>query len=297
MARGADSVRPADGELYRGLSRLIPGERVVLPYGLEVGFDKTTHLLFPAAVRYVDLGSDWLVAGVADDAVNVLRVKAAARGFAGETNLSVVCEDGAFYSFNVRYAEEPRKLSVEMRDFLSGELFGGGRLPSNRAEVRLRELGRNGPSLVGLILRTIHERNERAVRHVGAKAFGMRLRLRGLYAHGGLLYFHLRVDNETRLPFEVDFVSFRVVDRVVARRVAMQEVALSPLRSYGGSLRVEGRSTVRMVLAFDQFSLSEDKQLEVGLYERNGGRRLVFHLQAEDLLRARAIGGLKLDWR
>lgn len=47
----------SSGTLYQGLSRSVPNARVVLPYGLEVTFDKTTHLIFPAPIRYVDLGS------------------------------------------------------------------------------------------------------------------------------------------------------------------------------------------------------------------------------------------------
>ena len=70
-----------------------------MPYGLEVTFEKTVHLIFPAAIRYVDLGSQNIIAGKADDAENVLRVKAAVREFE-ETNMSVICEDGSFYAFS-----------------------------------------------------------------------------------------------------------------------------------------------------------------------------------------------------
>ena len=90
----------SSGDLYQGFSRSIPNGRVVLPYGLEVSFEKTTHLIFPSPVRYVDLGSQNIIAGKAEDAENVLRVKAAVREFETETNMSVICEDGSFYAFS-----------------------------------------------------------------------------------------------------------------------------------------------------------------------------------------------------
>ena len=65
-----------DGDLYHGLTRKLTFDRMVPPYGLEVTYDKTTHIIFPSAVRYVDLGSPNLVAGKADGAENVIRVKA-----------------------------------------------------------------------------------------------------------------------------------------------------------------------------------------------------------------------------
>ena len=115
--RAQTGYRPlSTGDLYQGMSKTIPTGRVVLPYGLEVTFDKTSHLIFPSAIRYVDLGSNKLIAGKAEDAENVLRVKAAVRDFETETNMSVICEDGSFYAFNVKYAEEPEKLSVEMAE-------------------------------------------------------------------------------------------------------------------------------------------------------------------------------------
>ena len=43
-----------DGDLYHGLSRKLTFDRMIPPYGLEVTYDKTTHIIFPSAVRYVD---------------------------------------------------------------------------------------------------------------------------------------------------------------------------------------------------------------------------------------------------
>ena len=171
FATSTDTLRTqmrSTGDLYQGMSRAIPNGRMVVPYGLEVTFDKTTHLIFPAAICYVDLGSNNLIAGKAEGAENVLRVKAAVRDFETETNLSVICDDGSLYSFNVKYADEPEKLSVEMADFLSQS---DGRLPANRADIYFKELGRESPMLVKLLMKTIKQSNRRTIRHIGARQF------------------------------------------------------------------------------------------------------------------------------
>ena len=90
-----------DGDLYHGLTKKLTFDRMIPPHGLEVTYDKTVHVIFPAAVRYVDLGSPNLIAGKADGAENVIRVKATVRDFRTETNMSVITEDGSFYTFNV----------------------------------------------------------------------------------------------------------------------------------------------------------------------------------------------------
>ena len=283
----------SSGDLYQGMSRSIPNGRVVLPYGLEVTFEKTVHLIFPAAIRYVDLGSQNIIAGKADDAENVLRVKAAVREFETETNMSVICEDGSFYVFNVKYADEPKKLSMEMKDFLAPT---EGRLPSNRADIYFKELGSESPILVKLIMKSIYQNDKRIIKHVGAKQFGMRFLLRGLYAHNGLLYFHVRMDNESNMPYAVDFITFKVVDKKVAKHTAIQERILQPLRAFHQVMWIGAGRSERIVFALEQFTLSEDKQLEVTLYERNGSRTLTFYLEPEDFLLTKKIDNLKLKW-
>ena len=116
---------------------MFPTLELSCPYGLEVTFDKTTHLIFPAPIRYVDLGSQTSLPA-SGGCGNVLRIKAAVQDFETETNLSVICEDGSFYAFNVKYAAEPEKLNIEMQDFLAPT---AGRLPSNRSDIYFKELG------------------------------------------------------------------------------------------------------------------------------------------------------------
>ena len=92
--------KEADGDLYHGLTKKLTFDRMVPPHGLEVTYDKTVHVIFPSEVRYVDLGSPDLIAGKADGAENVIRVKATVRNFPNETNMSVITEDGSFYTFS-----------------------------------------------------------------------------------------------------------------------------------------------------------------------------------------------------
>ena len=73
----------------------------IIPYWLSVTYDKTSHMIFPSKIRYVDLGSEYLIASKAEGLDNVLRIKASVRNFESETNFSVITEDGKFYNFDV----------------------------------------------------------------------------------------------------------------------------------------------------------------------------------------------------
>ena len=218
--------KPSTGDLYDGLTRPLTFNRVIPPYALEVTFSKTVHVIFPSAIRYVDLGSSDLLAAKADGTENVLRVKAALRDFSRESNLSVITEDGAYYSFNVKYADEPVKLSVEMADFLhGGEAVNR---PNNALDIYLQELGCESPLLVKLIMQSIYKNDRREIKHIGCKRFGVQYLLKGIYVHNDLLYFHLQLKNSSNVPFNVDYLTFKITDKKVAKRTAIQEQAYGP---------------------------------------------------------------------
>lgn len=281
-----------DGDLYHGLTRKLTFDRMVPPYGLEVTYDKTTHIIFPSAVRYVDLGSPNLVAGKADGAENVIRVKAVVKNFRDETNMSVITESGSFYTFNVKYADEPLLLNIEMKDFI----HDGSKVnrPNNALDIYLKELGSESPKLVQLINKSIHKENKRHVKHIGSKAFGIQYLLRGIYTHNGLLYFHTQVRNQSNVPFEVDFVTFKIVDKKVMKRTAIQEQIVFPLRAYNYATLVAGNKDERTVFTFDKFTIPAGKVLVVELNEKSGGRHQSFTVESEDIVRAKVINELKV---
>lgn len=281
-----------DGDLYHGLTRKLTFDRMVPPYGLEVTYDKTTHIIFPSSIRYVDLGSPNLVAGKADGAENVIRVKAVVKNFRDETNMSVITESGSFYTFNVKYADEPLLLNIEMKDFI----HDGSKVnrPNNALDIYLKELGSESPKLVQLINKSIHKENKRHVKHIGSKAFGIQYLLRGIYTHNGLLYFHTQIRNQSNVPFEVDFITFKIVDKKVMKHTAIQEQVIFPLRAHNYATVVAGNKDERTVFTFDKFTIPADKVLVVELNEKSGGRHQSFTVESEDIVRAKVINELKV---
>jgi conjugative transposon TraN protein len=283
---------PSSGDLYNGLTRPVTFDRMIPPYGLEITFSKTVHIIFPDAVRYVDLGSSDLIAGKADGVENVLRVKAAARDFSTETNMAVITDDGSYYTFNVKYSDEPQKLNIEMKDFIhDGEVVNR---PNNAQEIYLTELGKESPLLVKLIMNSIYKNDRREIKHIGSKRFGIQFILKGIYSHNGLLYFHTQVKNSSNVPFNVDFVTFKIVDKKVAKRTAIQETVITPLRAHNFAMQIDGRRDQRTVFTLPKFTIPDDKQLIIELNEKEGGRHQSFVVENNDLVRARVINELEV---
>jgi conjugative transposon TraN protein len=279
----APKGQPSTGDLYNGLTRKIEYDRMIPPYGIEVSFNKTVHIIFPTAVSYVDLGSSNIIAGKADGSENVIRVKAAVQGFERETNFSVITDDGSFYSFNVKYADEPEKLNVEMKDFIhDGEAVNR---PNNSLDIYMKELGNESPKVVNLIMKSIYKSDKREIKHIGSKRFSIQLLLKGIYTYNDFLYFHIQTKNASQVPFDVDFIRIKIVDKKIAKRTAIQEQVIYPVRAYRYDVRIPGKKSERTVFALPKFTIPDGKHLIVELYEKNGGRHQRFTVENEDIVR------------
>ena len=192
----------------------------------------------------------------------------------------------------MKYVDEPLLLNIEMCDFIhDGEAVNR---PNNAMDIYLTELENESPRLVRLIMKSVYRDDKRRIRHIGSKRFGVQFLLKGLYTHGDLLYFHTEVKNGTHVPFDVDFVSFKIVDKKIMKRIAMQEQAVYPLRAYHYITRVDGKKKERSVFALPKFTLPDDKKLVVELAEKQGGRHQEFEVESEDLVRAETINELRV---
>jgi len=233
----------------KGITKEISNDRVIPSYNLEVTFDKTVHVIFPSAVQYIDLGSGNIIAGKAESAENVVRIKASVKGFENETNFSVITDEGSFYSFNVKYANEPQKLNIEMQDFIHDGATVNR--PNNSMDIYLSQLGNESPKEVNMAMKSIYKNNKKEIKNIESKRFGVQFLLKGIYIQNDLLYFHTEIKNSSNVPFDLDFIRWKIIDKKVAKRTAIQETVIEPVRALHFVTRIQGSSSERTVFAMN----------------------------------------------
>ena len=111
--------------------------------------------------------------------------------------MSVITEDGNFYIQRQSMPTSRCCWNVEMCDFIHD--WESVNRPNNAMEIYLQELAGSRPRLVRLIMKSVYGQDKRKVKHIGSKRFGVQYLLKGLYAHGELLYFHTEVKNATHV--------------------------------------------------------------------------------------------------
>lgn len=262
------------------------------PRTIEVGFTKTVHILFPAPVTYIDIGSMAIIAGKADGAENVVRVKAAVRDFAEETNLTVITEDGGFYTFDARYAENPSTSTIEIAAAESPAAQPASASEPARADegcVLLREVGRERPATVKRVLSDIYRQNRVDIKGIHTRKYGVEVEVRGIYVHNDVIYLHVQIANNTNISFEVDYRRFVVADRKAAKRTAQQQRIIEPLRVCNDPSIVRGHQRQRIVFALPKLTLEEDKILLLEIAEKDGARHQCLEISSKELLGAKAL--------
>ena len=270
----------------------------IRPQRIEAGFTKTVHILFPSPVTYIDIGSMDIIAGKADGAENVVRVKAAVRNFAAETNLTIITEDGGFFTFDVYYAENPAvsTLNLTVQEPQPESMkkpaavgYPQPTAPASEGRVLLREVGREKPATVKRMLSDIYRQNRTDVKGIRAKKYGIEVEVLGIYVFNDVIYIHTCISNDTNISFEVDARRFIVADRKLTKRTAQQQTSLEILRVCNDPAVVRGHQRQRTVFALPKLTISDDKVLLLEIVEKNGARHQTVEIAAKELLDAKLL--------
>ena len=270
----------------------------IRPQRIEAGFTKTVHILFPSPVTYIDIGSMDIIAGKADGAENVVRVKAAVRNFTAETNLTVITEDGGFFTFDVHYAENPAVSTLNLTvqepqpESMKKPAAAGypqPTAPASEGRVLLREVGREKPATIKRMLSDIYRQNRTDVKGIRTKKYGIGVEVLGIYVFNDVIYMHTCISNDTNISFEVDARRFIVADRKLAKRTAQQQTPLEVLRVCNDPAVVRGHQRQRTVFALPKLTISDDKVLLLEIIEKNGARHQTVEIPAKELLEAKLL--------
>ena len=259
----------------------------ITPRQVEVSFNKTTHLIFPAPVQYVDLGSTDIIADKAAGAANVVRLKAAVRDFQAETNLTVITADGRFYAFDVRYADDPGQLSIRIMNDLQAQI-PEGKAPT--VPVRLDALDGDDAARIDSAMEQIYNNDKPQIKHIGYKRYGLQTLLTGIYIDSeGWLYFGIEMRNDSRIPFDIDHIRMYVRDKRLPRRTAVQDIEIVPVRRLPPLSEIDTGKTGRTVWAIPKMTIPDGKALHIDIYERGGGRHQSLRVENRDILAAKPI--------
>jgi conjugative transposon TraN protein len=236
---------------------------------IQIGYSKTTSIVFPYAIKSVDRGSQEVLIQKAKGVDNILLIKAAQPNFA-QTNLTVVTADGKLYSYILNYDESCPVLNI-VEDNSKGSnqeiLFSS----ENENQKQIQEYASLALS------------KKKKLSGLNEDRFYIRLGVNGIFIHGDVIYFRAILNNASRINYDIDQLRFFIRDQKKSKRTASQEIEILPLFATTNVKTIPDESEVIVVFALPKFTIPEKKYFAIQLIEKNGGRDIELDVKNREL--------------
>lgn len=258
----------------------LPDMSSIRPDTIYLNEVSQTHLIAPEKVIYIDYGDTCIQVSKAENTENIVRMIAATgkvEEFPRQTNVSLATEGGKFYTFNVDYRQQPEALVYEI----------GEKRPEKKANVILTDNIIPAGERDQVMSRVYNAK--RGIFNKGIVRNKIVFSVNNLHIYDNLLLFTFEIENKSKLPYDIDYIRYYIIDKKTAKLTASQEVDQQALFSENYSPRIEGNGRMKYVIAFDKFTIPDEKVFRIEINEKNGGRHVLFDLENSDIVNVEDI--------
>lgn len=134
-------------------------------------------------------------------------------------------------------------------------------------------------------IRQLHAK-KRNIFSVGSIKNRFEMSLANLYVYEDFIFFVFDIKNFSNIDYEVDFLQCYLCDEKKAKKTIQQDVPYDPVDQKDFTNRIRGKSENRFVLAFNKFTIPDDKVFVIEMFEKNGGRHMQLSIENEYILGA-----------
>jgi Domain of unknown function (DUF4138) len=117
----------------------------------------------------------------------------------------------------------------------------------------------------------------------------MKLVVRGIYTHGKVLLFALKLVNRSSLDYEVDSIRFFLAEKQNGVHALRRLNELAPVYVFDSVALIKGHGHETNVIAIPRLTLARHRRLLIEVSEKNGGRQLLVQTANFTLEMARLI--------
>lgn len=246
------------------------------PHNLPVSASKEMHLIFPMKIIYVDYGDTQIRVEKAEGVDNILALRAVSP-FEKETNISIITEDGKFYTFDLFFSIDPKVIS-----------FVVNKQESEKARVALLD-AKELNSLQKEVLRKKINKCPPMITNIKKCYAGMVFSISNIFIDKDILFFKFRLSNISNIDYSVDFVRFYIQDAKKRKKTAVQQIEQEPLFIFDLPNRVEAHETKSFTVALNKFTIPDKKILIVEIQEAGGGRHFYYKLKNKPIINAEML--------
>jgi conjugative transposon TraN protein len=240
----------------------------------NIAQDKTTHIISPEPILYVDISSP--------DIEGDLPTKSLLRFKPNES-----CVEGK--QFQVTVVTEQYIMAYKMV-VTKNDDHEATVITINPNEA----VPTNGYNSIGktefdrLSLRAMS--NKRTITNIKSKENGMEMSVNNIYTVGDFLLFDIGVKNRTNLPYAIDQLRFKLIDKKKVASHSSQEIELTPVYQMYKNNGVSVSDKWRNFYMFKKFTYPGEKVFNIEMAEKQmSGRNLNVRVDYKKILQAETL--------
>lgn len=236
---------------------------------------KNVALFFPFPIKQGITGSENFVFTYNREKEQHLGLLQAIPG--EESNLLVISNTGAVFSYIVRYSDTLEKLNYFIDE--SGSIGNENPNYKDLAEVEEDKIRGNNPEPLFTDKEINYKnfstyllRSRQRLGNIKKKKERVILKVENIVFQGEELYFVMKIENGSTIDFEPALLNISVETRQKGKRKSIQKLVQNPLYTYRVPVKVQKGKAARFVYVLPKFSIAEDKVVVIDLNEMNGER-------------------------
>ncbi|MDN3664071.1 DUF4138 domain-containing protein [Algibacter miyuki] len=232
--------------------------------------NKNVALFFPNPIRQGITGSDNFVFTYNRDQEQYFGLLQAIPG--NDSNLLIINNNGAIFSYIVKYKETLNKLNY----FIPDSASIGNETPMNKANEN------NGNSFDSFDYKiNYYERfcsylinRRQRIGKLKKRKDAIVLKIENIVFDKAELYFVITIENKSSLDYDVNFLNLSIQTRKKGKKKSLQELCLEPIFKYNVPSKIKEKQTIKFVYVVSKFSISDERLVLLDLNEDNGERNI-----------------------
>lgn len=255
--------------------------------------DKVTQIIFPAEVVKFRTGY------TSNDAISqsdgrVMYIQPV--DSMPETNLNVQTADGRYYAFDVIYNNTASEVNYIVASSMA--IYQASQAPENaeaepRADGTILATAADDKPIKVLtqeqLFAKVRKMPDYIVANNVARLQKLTILLKGVYVDGANVYFKFRLENNSNVPFDVDYIAFSVTARKTKKTSTQERLQILPTGVDTEIHRVDAKSVCEVIYRFEKFTIGKEKILLAEVLEQGGDRNIGLRIPEDFIIEARKL--------
>jgi conjugative transposon TraN protein len=260
--------------LYNGSTIGIDQKNVVK---ITIPLNATTHFVSPEPIDYVDISTPTVQGDLSSDKVFRLRPVSDVLHSGDKFTVTVVTK-----SFIVVYELTAEKNTDKYDAVNVIKIDPNDGILLNQSDILSQQ------QCFDLATQTL--KRGRNIHNVQASAYGIHMWLNGVYTYGDYILLDVGMKVNTKIPFTMKEMRFKLIDRKQMKATVSQEIELQPYYSLYPYQDTKFNGTFRNFFVFNKFTYPTAKFFNIAISETNNagndGRHLEMNISYNQILKA-----------